>query len=158
MARECPDCQIPMLQDLFQGVTLDHCAQCAGVWFDEGELRSLQETDHQAMVHLEEKWVPKMEAAPSLPHERRCPNDGAVLEGFHYLYDTPVVLDRCETCYGVWVQNNELLKMQRFLDQQHLPEHEQIKAEVIADEAARERSIFGFLSVWRRSKPPWSGV
>lgn len=36
--RPCPSCDLPMLPEERDGVTLDHCQPCAGLWFDLGEI------------------------------------------------------------------------------------------------------------------------
>jgi Zn-finger nucleic acid-binding protein len=45
----CPVCKIPLVMSDRQGVEIDYCPQCRGVWLDRGELdkiieRSAQET------------------------------------------------------------------------------------------------------------------
>lgn len=39
----CPNCNIGMTQANRQGVELDICPQCRGVWLDRGELEKLLE-------------------------------------------------------------------------------------------------------------------
>ncbi|HEV7659556.1 MAG TPA: zf-TFIIB domain-containing protein [Allosphingosinicella sp.] len=45
----CPVCKVPLVMSDRQGVEIDYCPQCRGVWLDRGELdkiieRSAQET------------------------------------------------------------------------------------------------------------------
>ena len=37
-AMPCPLCQIPLVMSERQGVEIDYCPQCRGVWLDRGEL------------------------------------------------------------------------------------------------------------------------
>ena len=44
----CPVCKVPLVMSERQGVEIDYCPQCRGVWLDRGELdkiieRSVQE-------------------------------------------------------------------------------------------------------------------
>lgn len=34
----CPACKIPLLLSERQGIEIDYCSQCRGVWLDRGEL------------------------------------------------------------------------------------------------------------------------
>ena len=38
---DCPLCQQPMQRGTHQGLTLDSCTSCKGVWFDHHELSSI---------------------------------------------------------------------------------------------------------------------
>ena len=37
----CPRCQIGLLETAKQGVVLDHCPGCGGIWLDRGELAKI---------------------------------------------------------------------------------------------------------------------
>lgn len=37
----CPACDTPMFLDTVDGVALDHCVECLGVWLDAGEIERL---------------------------------------------------------------------------------------------------------------------
>ena len=39
----CPTCQIPLAMTDREGVEIDYCAQCRGVWLDRGELDKIIE-------------------------------------------------------------------------------------------------------------------
>ena len=39
----CPKCQVPLMITDRQGVEIDFCQQCRGVWLDRGELDKLVE-------------------------------------------------------------------------------------------------------------------
>ena len=48
-AMNCPVCRVPLVMSERQGVEIDYCPQCRGVWLDRGELdkiieRSTRET------------------------------------------------------------------------------------------------------------------
>ena len=45
----CPTCKIPLVMSDRQGIEIDYCPECRGIWLDRGELdkiieRSLKET------------------------------------------------------------------------------------------------------------------
>lgn len=39
----CPVCKVPLVMSDRQGVEIDYCPQCRGVWLDRGELDKLIE-------------------------------------------------------------------------------------------------------------------
>ena len=40
---DCPQCRIPLTMSDRQGVEIDYCPQCRGVWLDRGELDKIIE-------------------------------------------------------------------------------------------------------------------
>ena len=42
-AMSCPVCRVPLVMSERQGVELDYCPQCRGVWLDRGELDKIIE-------------------------------------------------------------------------------------------------------------------
>jgi hypothetical protein len=46
----------------------------------------------------------------------RCPEDGATLQQYHYLYSTPIILEQCPVCGGFFAKHEDLEKMQLALD------------------------------------------
>ncbi|WP_106639685.1 zf-TFIIB domain-containing protein [Allosphingosinicella vermicomposti] len=43
----CPVCKIPLVMSERQGVEIDYCPQCRGVWLDRGELDKILERSQQ---------------------------------------------------------------------------------------------------------------
>lgn len=42
-AMSCPVCRVPLVMSERQGVEIDYCPQCRGVWLDRGELDKILE-------------------------------------------------------------------------------------------------------------------
>jgi Zn-finger nucleic acid-binding protein len=105
-----------------QGLVLDHCPRCGGVWFEKGEAQQL--TRHSPS----ELWkhIPPRQAVPKPPchgcyapldrdaercdvcgtkNELACPIcDTTMARGTH----AGLTLDVCERCRGVWFDHAEL--------------------------------------------------
>jgi len=110
--RLCPDCRIPINPDVVQGVHLDACGQCGGVWFDDGELTEVQ--NRGAIGEVEDTFVPSMERWTGGGATRQCPVcHDTVMAEYNYMYSTPVRIDACPNCHGIWVQDGELRAMER---------------------------------------------
>ena len=43
----CPICRVPLVMSERQGVEIDYCPQCRGVWLDRGELDKIIERSAQ---------------------------------------------------------------------------------------------------------------
>jgi uncharacterized protein len=89
-------------------IELDICPACAGIWFDEGELRRLQQIGTDQLPSLDRKHVPQIFKSSDEAGSRRCPSCQSVLKPHRYMYATQIVLDGCDSCHGVWVQDGEL--------------------------------------------------
>ena len=42
-AMQCPVCRVPLVMSDRQGIEIDYCPQCRGVWLDRGELDKIVE-------------------------------------------------------------------------------------------------------------------
>jgi Zn-finger nucleic acid-binding protein len=49
-AMSCPVCRVPLTMSERQGVEIDYCPQCRGVWLDRGELDKIIERSAQELA------------------------------------------------------------------------------------------------------------
>jgi uncharacterized protein len=47
---KCPHCDVNLLMSERQGVEIDYCPECRGVWLDRGELDKILERSHAEVV------------------------------------------------------------------------------------------------------------
>lgn len=47
---KCPKCGMDLQEIEFQGVKVDQCANCGGVFFDAGEIDSIVKKDEQGVI------------------------------------------------------------------------------------------------------------
>ncbi len=65
---KCPVCKdVNLLIAERQGVEIDYCPQCRGVWLDRGELDKIIERSRSQMAPYHE---PEVYHYPSKPHEK----------------------------------------------------------------------------------------
>ena len=64
----CPVCKVPLVMSDRQGVEIDYCPQCRGVWLDRGELDKIIE---RSAAH-DSGPVPQHQAPP--PGVQRAPD------------------------------------------------------------------------------------
>lgn len=159
----CPDCRIEMEAQTYYGVTVDICPACAGVWFDEKELRALMQVDPLILLSLEDRAVPDVFYSEEVL-KRRCPRCAIPLHPYRYLYDSPVELDGCSQCHGIWVENGELRRLHDELHRQRTPDEEEQQRVAIAkyamesqQQVERANMLASLFSLLRKRIPPFSG-
>lgn len=98
---QCPKCaNSPLKSKLVKGtgITLDHCPNCGGLWFDEGELDAVLGKRADRNVQ-----VPDF---ASLNDKIGCPRCDHSL--FEFCYPgTMTLVDMCKKCHGIWLDNLE---------------------------------------------------
>lgn len=160
----CPDCGIEMEVQRYYGVEVDVCPACAGVWFDDRELRALVQTDPLILLSLEDRAVPDVYYSPDETVDRRCPRCAIPLHPYRYLYETPVELDGCTQCRGIWVENGELRHIHEELHAHRSPDEEERQRIAIAkyamqsqEQVERANMLASLFSLLRKRVPPFSG-
>lgn len=112
----CPVCKTDTLYDFntSEGVLLDFCDKCQGVWFDRGEVAEY--------VDLAED-VPDLERALSAatPSHLACPKCKTDMQRFQYTPEAPLIVDRCPNCQGVWLDRGELHALDGIADRLESP-------------------------------------
>ncbi|WP_114951026.1 zf-TFIIB domain-containing protein [Sphingosinicella terrae] len=65
-AMNCPVCRVPLVMSERQGVEIDYCQQCRGVWLDRGELDKIIERSARDLAPP----PPPQQSAPPLHQPR----------------------------------------------------------------------------------------
>jgi hypothetical protein len=105
----CPKCDSRLVILDFEGIEIDVCAKCRGMWFDSGELEQVMEqTGSHPGEHLR-----ILETAPgdtAAPGRCLCPRCDAGLDTFSASAagGESLLLDRCPRGHGIWFDENEL--------------------------------------------------
>jgi Zn-finger nucleic acid-binding protein len=76
----CPACLIPLTMSDRQGVEIDYCPQCRGVWLDRGELDKIIERSGAAFAPppsppAPEGYAPPPSSLPTRVHRREYDDD-----------------------------------------------------------------------------------
>lgn len=106
----CARCTYPLSVIEHQGVHVDHCKRCGGVFLERGETSAALAPEAEPEV-----WVRSRIAVPLGPVKLRCPKDQALFAGYRVsLGSATVEVDVCSTCRGLWLDNYEGPKL-RFI-------------------------------------------
>ncbi len=104
----CPKCQEDSLHGFGQveGVEIDFCSRCKGIWFDAGELAFYVETEQD---------VPDMDAALAAGRKTTlpCPRCDQHLVETHYVPGEPLLVDICPGCHGVFLDKGEVPRVEK---------------------------------------------
>ncbi len=104
---DCPKCRQDSLAEFGQveGVEIDFCSRCKGIWFDAGELAFYVETAED---------VPDMQAAigAGRPSGLVCPRCSHELVETHYVPDEPLLIDVCPACQGIFLDKGEVPRIE----------------------------------------------
>ena len=80
---KCPACDVTLVMTDRQGIEIDYCPQCRGVWLDRGELDKLIERASADAVPP----APTRAAPPPPPHDPRAYGHGEQHRSDHYKSD-----------------------------------------------------------------------
>jgi len=77
----CPVCKVPLVMSDRQGVEIDYCPQCRGVWLDRGELDKIIERNAAQEAAPAPQAGPVPQAPP--PGVQRAPDPYAARPAFY---------------------------------------------------------------------------
>ena len=110
---KCPVCSTEMVQKDF-GADVDVCANgCKGIWFDQHELRKLDEKNEGLGNALEEALrYPRNNAGSR--GQIACPKCSMPMQTHKYRNAQEVNVDECYGCGGFFVDSGELTEMRDY--------------------------------------------
>lgn len=115
---KCINCKSELIQQKYEGVVIDKCPSCDGVWLDHGELgkildaRDVKFSRKQIIENIKKK---NMDAAVTTSYN--CPHCSKKMNRFNYSVNSGVILDRCPDEHGLWFDKGELEKIQIVMEE-----------------------------------------
>ena len=98
---KCPNCGAGLVQNKRDGVDMEICPSCQGMWLTTQELVQLE--DEVFDFGDDEKGSLMLGTTPT---SRKCPQCGKTMKTFQYrLYD--LELEFCEDQHGIWLDADE---------------------------------------------------
>jgi Zn-finger nucleic acid-binding protein len=98
----CPACNEPAIALELDGVEIDRCPACAGIWLDEEEIVWLAQRSEGASRPLADALL-RGPAGPG--SKRRCPRCD---RGMRQEILSSVELERCPAGHGIWFDAGEV--------------------------------------------------
>ena len=110
MALSCPRCDSVDLEEVeVDGVLIDRCVQCAGLWFDHNEINQI--VDMTPSAKLVDSVIPPPAAAVESLICPRC--EGVALRRYRIGGNGSLLLVyRCASCSGSWMDRGQLRQVE----------------------------------------------
>lgn len=113
----CPQCSSPLQQTVYEDVPIHACDSCGGEFIGGEKLgqivRTRQEQFSPQLMSMLAEHRPTFGGADSQPQRSLCcPGCGEPMSVVNYGGDSGVFVDRCESCDGLWLDHQELEKVQ----------------------------------------------
>jgi uncharacterized protein len=100
---KCPKCQHEMEKKSFEGIEVDRCFGCGGLFLDKGELQDIDNRKLAALIDITVKGQ-KAEVMDKQPaHCHRCDHPMIALKGAG-----DITFDWCDQCEGMFFDRGEL--------------------------------------------------
>lgn len=112
----CPNCDVTLHPANYEGVALESCPNCTGVWLDAGELSALSECTPEELQRVQDAASAKREGISVLWNANptlMCPRCCVSLAAPALVYGADVPLDSCTHCNGVWVGAGNMAALSR---------------------------------------------
>ena len=114
---QCPQCSSALESLEYEGAPIHGCNTCGGEFIGAEDLGRIVRLRHEqfsaelqsALAERQPSFgVPESETARALC----CPGCGESMRVANYGGDSGVFVDRCERCQGIWLDQQELEKIQ----------------------------------------------
>ncbi len=105
---KCPACSNMMIVVEHEQIELDYCPDCAGVWFDAGELELLLETMQLEQSVLSLDSILTSPEGKSDEKKRKCPICRRKMKKATVGHDPEVLIDACSRGDGLWFDASEV--------------------------------------------------
>ena len=100
---DCPKCRKTLIVVEREGIELDCCPDCPGLWFDAGELDLLAEKNGLPGT---EHDVARFAPAETAETRRSCPRCDRAMEKVWFDPSRTILVDRCR--HGLWFDRGEV--------------------------------------------------
>lgn len=109
---DCPRCHMPLVAMDYDGVPVDLCEQCWGLWLDRGELAQVLDQPKLAFSPEERKQILDVRTAwdQGPVQVAGCPKCGKPMQRVSYDSTVHLLIDRCQA-HGTWLDTGEMKKV-----------------------------------------------
>ncbi len=135
---ECPNCTGHKLETTFtkQGVEIDVCGACGGIWLDKGEIFHFVTKHHQKFYNQFYKAIKK-----GSPKTKKCPRTGNPMKEIKLL-DEELLVDYCPVSKGLWFDGKELAKLTKHFGEEFNLKKDKLKIKKAVSGLPRLPNLF----------------
>ena len=107
-AMRCPKCRADMEQVDVEGIEVDRCTICSGIWFDAGEMDLLKNKQAAAAIDIGDAKTGKQSNAID---SYQCPRCSGAMVKVVDPRQTHIWYETCSACHGSYLDAGELRDM-----------------------------------------------
>ncbi len=150
--RKCPVDDFTLKTETYEGVTIDSCPHCGGIWLDAGELEAVQNAQDSDFRTVTTSALDQVRAAEDMGKAaqegpRHCVECQTELVKKEYAYTSQVMIDQCPNGHGLWLDQGEMSRLEMFFETQ------EDMSKILADMETEGQGFGALLSrLWKRSK------
>ncbi|HNY11562.1 MAG TPA: zf-TFIIB domain-containing protein [Candidatus Wallbacteria bacterium] len=116
MAEKCPRCQALLNEKEVDGIKIDQCSSCLGIFLDENELSKIKENpDSLKKIDTAVSGSDCSHAPAGEDKTLICIRCKAEMEKVNFSYTSGIFIDYCPLCRSIWLDDSELEKTVSFL-------------------------------------------
>ena len=117
----CPNCQSHMATINYEGISIETCSECNGEWIDDAELGKIVQIrevrfDPDERRAIAESTTITGVVLKDVDRDLQCPKCDGTTDAVNYGGDTGIIIDRCTSCRGIWLDEHELEKIQMVVE------------------------------------------
>jgi len=107
-AMRCPKCRADMEQVEVQGVQIDRCTDCRGLWFDPGEIELLRNRKAAVEIDIGDVATGKLK---NTIDRYRCPRCGGGMTRMVDPKQPHIWYEQCSSCHGSYFDAGEFIDL-----------------------------------------------
>jgi Zn-finger nucleic acid-binding protein len=130
---DCAWCEGTLHPVELEGIQLDMCDTCDGIWFERDELLKVVEAEKSELMNtvLNEAWVNEPEEIdPTDGQKYSCPVCNEPLHRYQYHLKSGIEIDACDHGHGLWIDDGESQKIYLYLIEANKQISEQQRSEL----------------------------
>ena len=138
--RRCPRCEVHLHTRKLDGITVEECPDCSGMWLSTDAFRevSTKKVEEFAENPLPRKAPEARKLDPVV--YLKCPVCERLMNRKNYGRRSGVIIDECYE-HGLWLDDDELERIARFIAEGGLQQARKFEAEEAKRQAQRARSM-----------------
>lgn len=118
---KCPNCNSGLKTISYEGIQIETCPGCEGEWLDEGELANVNRARERRFDKEERRAVTQATKIKSVKlddvdRDLTCPKCGGQTDAVNFGGNSGIIIDRCTSCGGIWLDAGELKKVQMLVE------------------------------------------
>ncbi len=142
---QCPQCTSTLQPVAYEGVHIHTCNSCGGEFIAGGKLATIVRTRQEQFSPQLKDALAQHEPVFGVPDSQAdrvlcCPACGESMAVLNYSVDSGIFVDRCAGCDGLWLDHEELEKIQALMENWSDEAPQQLQAISSQLEAARRKA------------------